>query len=77
MVRYTQLLKFITPHRRTLLLVVLLLLAGTAVNLANPLIAGKLTQVLLNGPGSSALTIPVILLAWLVLMVAQIGRATV
>jgi ATP-binding cassette subfamily B protein len=70
-VRYTQLLKFITPHRQTLLLVVLLLLAGTAVNLANPLIAGKLTQVLLNGPGSSALTIPVILLAWLLLMVIR------
>ena len=69
--RYTQLIKFITPHRRTLLLVVLLLLAGTAVNLANPLIAGKLTQVLLNGPGSSALTIPVILLAWLFLMVIR------
>jgi ATP-binding cassette subfamily B protein len=70
-VRYTQLIKFITPHRRTLLLVVLLLLAGTAVNLANPLIAGKLTQVLLNGPGSSALTIPVILLGWLFLMVIR------
>jgi ABC-type multidrug transport system fused ATPase/permease subunit len=53
------------------MLVVLLLLAGTAINLANPLIAGNLTQVLLNGPGSSALTIPVILLAWLLLMVIR------
>ncbi|MGK2924511.1 MAG: hypothetical protein ACSLE2_02710, partial [Lysobacterales bacterium] len=45
--RYAQLLRFITPHRRTLLAVVLLLLAVTAVNLANPLFAGKLTELLL------------------------------
>ena len=31
--RYAQLLRFITPHRRTLLAVVLLLLAVTAANL--------------------------------------------
>jgi hypothetical protein len=31
--RYSQLLKFITPHRRTLVYIVLLLLAGTAVSL--------------------------------------------
>jgi len=53
-VPYSQLLKYITPHRRTLLAVVALLLArrtllavvalllaGTAVTLVNPLIARK------------------------------------
>ena len=49
MAPYSQLLSYITPHRRTLLAVVALLLAGTAVTLVNPLIAGKLTQVLLGG----------------------------
>jgi hypothetical protein len=40
---YAQLLKYIIPHRRTLLTVVTLLLAGTAVTLVNPLIAGKMS----------------------------------
>jgi len=69
--RYSQLLKYITPHRRTLLAVVALLLAGTAVTLLNPLIAGKLTQVLLAGPDSGGLSIRFILLAWLALMVIK------
>ena len=70
-VPYSQLLKYITPHRRTLLIVVVLLLAGTSVTLANPLIAGKLTQVLLEGPESSSLSIPFILIAWLILMIIK------
>ena len=69
--RYSQLLKYITPHRRTLLAVVALLLAGTAVTLLNPLIAGKLTQVLLASPDSGGLSIRFILLAWLALMVIK------
>ena len=69
--RYTQLLKFITPHRSTLVLIVLLLLAGTAVNLANPLVAGKLTQVLLGEPGAPAWPIAAILVGWLGLLVAR------
>jgi len=69
--RYTQLLKYITPHGRTLLLVVVLLLAGTAANLANPLFAGKLTEVLLAEPGSATLPVGVILLAWLALLVIR------
>jgi len=76
--RYTQLLTYITPHRRTLLLVVLLLLAGAAANLANPLFAGKLTEVLLAEPGSATLSVGVILLAWLALLVirAALGVAS-
>jgi ABC-type multidrug transport system fused ATPase/permease subunit len=70
-VPYSQLLKYITPHRRTLLWVVALLLAGTAVTLANPLIAGKLTQVLLEGPGSSRFSVGFILIAWLILMIIK------
>jgi ABC-type multidrug transport system fused ATPase/permease subunit len=69
--RYTQLLKYITPHRRTLLLIVVLLLAGTAANLANPLFAGKLTEVLLAEPGKGGLSVRFILLAWLVLLIIR------
>ena len=68
---YSQLLKYITPHRRTLLAVVALLLAGTAVTLLNPLIAGKLTQVLLASPQSGGISIRFILLAWLILMMIK------
>jgi len=68
---YSQLLKYITPHRRTLLAVVALLLAGTAVTLANPLIAGKLTQVLLEGPEIAGFSIRFILIAWLILMIIK------
>jgi ABC-type multidrug transport system fused ATPase/permease subunit len=69
--RYTQLLKYITPHRRTLLLVVALLLGVTAVNLVNPLLAGKLTQVLLAEPGGTELSIGLILIAWLALLIVR------
>ena len=69
--RYTQLLKFITPHRRTLIFIVLLLLAGTAVSLVNPLIAGKLTETILQGPQSSGFSIQAILWFWLGLMMVK------
>jgi ABC-type multidrug transport system fused ATPase/permease subunit len=75
--RYTQLLKFITPHKRTLFMISALLLAGAAGSLANPLFAGKLTETLLAGPGEASLSIGIILLAWLGLLVirAVIGVA--
>jgi ABC-type multidrug transport system fused ATPase/permease subunit len=73
--RYSQLLRFITPHRNTLALVVLLLLAGTAASLANPLLAGKLTETLLAEPGQDALPVRIILLAWLGLLIVKAGLA--
>ena len=69
--RYSQLVSFVTPHRRTLFVIVLLLLAGTVLTLLTPLIAGKLTQTLLEGPASSGYTAGTIMLAWLVLMIIQ------
>lgn len=69
--RYTQLLSFITPHRNTLLLVVALLLAVTATNLANPLFAGKLTSLLLSEATSTGISAGQILLAWLVLLLLR------
>ena len=69
--RYSQLLRFITPHRNTLLLVIALLLVVTAANLANPLLAGKLTAVLLAEPDVANLSAGLILGAWLLLLVIR------
>ena len=69
--RYAQLLRFITPHRRALLLVVGLLTAGTALSLANPLIAGKLTAILLGEAGGPHYSAGLVLLAWLALLIIR------
>ena len=69
--RYTQILKYTTPRRRTLALIVLLLLAVTAANLANPLIAGTVTGSLLDEPGSTTLPLGIILLGWRGLLVLR------
>ncbi|MBT8039533.1 MAG: ABC transporter ATP-binding protein/permease [Gammaproteobacteria bacterium] len=69
--RYSQLLSFITPRRHRLWLVVILLLAVAATNLANPLFAGKLTEVLLAESGSTELSAGFILIAWLILLVVR------
>jgi ABC-type multidrug transport system fused ATPase/permease subunit len=73
--RYAQLLRFITPHRRTLLAVVLLLLVVTAANLANPLFAGKLTELMLAESGAQAsaasVSIGALLGAWLALLILR------
>ena len=63
--RYTELLKTITPHARTLVMVTSLLLAGSLVMLANPLIAGKLTQTVLEGSQVSGMSVRAVLIAWL------------
>jgi ABC-type multidrug transport system fused ATPase/permease subunit len=69
--RYIELLKFITPHRNALLKVFSLLLAGSALSLANPLMAGKVTEVLLAGPGEATPSVEFLLLAWLLLLVLR------
>ena len=69
--RYSQLLKFVTPHKHTLLQVVGLLLAGSALSLANPLMAGKVTEVLLAGPDGGNPPIGLLLLGWLLLLVLR------
>jgi len=69
--RYSQLIKFITPHQRTLALIVVVLLAGTAVSLANPLVAGLLTESLLADAADRKAGAGLILLAWLALMIVR------
>ena len=65
--KFSTLLLHITPRRGTLALIVALLLASSAVALANPWIAGRLTQSILE-PASSTMSLRFILLAWLGLL---------
>jgi ABC-type multidrug transport system fused ATPase/permease subunit len=71
--RYSQLISSITPRRNTLLLVIILLLAVAVANLANPLFAGKLTEVLLSEPGRTEFSAGAILFAWLILLLVRAG----
>ena len=63
--KYTALLKLVAPNPKKLSLILALLLAGTAISLANPWIAGLLTETLLTGPNEGKPTLRTILLAWL------------
>jgi ABC-type multidrug transport system fused ATPase/permease subunit len=70
-VKYSALLQLVTPKRQTLLLILLLLLLGSAISLANPWIAGLLTETLLNGPQTGKPDLKTILLAWLGLVAVR------
>lgn len=69
--KYTALLAIVTPHRRTLLLILALLLADSAAALANPWIAGLLTQSILEGDAAKLPAYQWILLAWLGLLAVK------
>ena len=62
--KFTRLLQFVTPHRSTLLAVLVLLLADSLIALSQPSIAGKLTAAVLEET-SDITAIQQILLLWL------------
>ena len=76
--KYNSLLYIVTPHRRTLLAILGLLLASSLAALANPWIAGKLTQSILGGPQADLPSFQLILLVWFVLLAIKslLGFAT-
>ena len=65
--KFSSLLQHVTPHRNTLLLIVVLLIASSALALLNPWIAGLMTQSLLS-PGDGLHDLRLILLGWLGLL---------
>lgn len=68
-VKFSALLQSVTPHRNTLLLILLLLVAGSGLALLNPWIAGKLTEVLLaDGSPPELPSLNIILVGWLALI---------
>ncbi len=69
--KYSALLAIVTPHRRTLLAILALLLADSAAALANPWIAGLLTKAVLEGDAAALPAFQWILLAWLALLVVK------
>ncbi|RLA44041.1 MAG: ABC transporter ATP-binding protein [Gammaproteobacteria bacterium] len=69
--KFSMLLQYITPHRKVLLGVVALLLAGSAVTLAQPWLAGQLTAVILAEKSSTTWSMQNILLLWLVLIIIR------
>jgi len=63
--KYSALLTLVSPKPQTLFLILLLLLMGTAISLANPWIAGLLTDALLTGPSEGKPALRTILIWWL------------
>ncbi|MFC1695161.1 ABC transporter ATP-binding protein [Pseudomonadota bacterium] len=66
--KYGSLLHIVTPHRKTLVLILALLLAGSLASLANPWIAGKLTQSILGGAQPDLPSFQLILVGWFLLL---------
>ena len=63
--KYSTLLRYVTPDRRTLLLIFTVLLAGSIVSLTHPWIAGQLTEHLVEGADTLFPSVQWILLTWL------------
>jgi ATP-binding cassette subfamily B protein len=69
--RFRDLVGYVTPHAGVLLLAVLLMLAESAIALANPWIAGRFTAMLLPAPTASLPGLWHFLLIWAGLLAAQ------
>jgi ABC-type multidrug transport system fused ATPase/permease subunit len=69
--KFSVLLQYVTPHKRTLFAIVALLLLGSVISLANPWIAGQLTGVVLNESDVLFTNISWILVAWLALLTVK------
>ena len=65
---FALLLTYITPHRRVLLVVLGLLLAGSLLSLANPWMAGLLTASVMN-EGEQGIDVRLLLALWMGLMI--------
>ena len=69
--KFSILLQYITPHRRVLVAVVGLLLAGSALSLAEPWLADKLTATLLDSGAQSTWTVQHVLVLWMCLIILR------
>jgi ATP-binding cassette subfamily B protein len=69
--KFSALLRSVTPHRKTLVAIVFLLLAESLFSLAGPWLAGELTAKVLGERGSILDSVNLILLLWLALMLAK------
>jgi ABC-type multidrug transport system fused ATPase/permease subunit len=69
--RFAKLLAYVTPHRRVLLLAVVLMIGESAIALANPWIAGRFAELVLHPPASPQVGLPGLMMFWAVLLAAQ------
>lgn len=71
--RFARLLAYVTPHRRVLLLAVILMIGESAIALANPWIAGRFAELVLHPPASPLVGVPGLMILWALLLAAQSG----
>ncbi len=69
--RFARLLAYVTPHRRVLLLAVALMIAESAIALANPWIAGRFAELVLHPPASPHVGVPGLMILWVALLAVQ------
>ncbi|MCP4009477.1 MAG: ABC transporter ATP-binding protein [Proteobacteria bacterium] len=69
--KFIHLLQYVTPQRATLLLILVLLLAGSLTSLAQPWIAGQMVAAIMDDSGIDLEAIQMILLLWMILMVVN------
>ncbi|HSO81703.1 ABC transporter ATP-binding protein [Thiocapsa sp.] len=69
--RFARLLAYVTPHRRVLLLAVVLMIGESAIALANPWIAGRFAELVLHPPASPHVGVPGLMILWVTLLAAQ------
>ena len=71
--RFRTLLGYVTPHRGVLLLAVILMVGESAVALANPWLAGRFAQLVLQPQDGDGMGMAQLLGLWLVLLTLQSG----
>ena len=70
---FRSLLAYVTPHRGVLLLAVPLMVGESAIALANPWIAGRFTELVLQPADSHGVGLPALVTLWALLLAAQSG----
>ena len=68
---FNQLIRYVTPFRQTLLLILLLMLGASGLSLLSPWLAGQFTLALLQQPSTLQLPINTLILLWLGILAAQ------
>ncbi len=64
-------MQHVTPQRATLLLILVLLLAGSLASLAQPWIAGQMTTAIMDDSGIDLAVIQMVLMLWIILVVVN------
>ncbi|WP_218068342.1 ABC transporter ATP-binding protein [Candidatus Thiosymbion oneisti] len=71
--RFTSLLAYVTPHGAVLLLAVAFMLGESAIALANPWIAGRFADLVIQPPTTGEIGIPELTALWALLLAVQNG----